>query len=230
MELPEEMNVEGFHYVVSSKKAPGTGKLMEDTHIAMMFNILLPADDPNSKFRNVKASFFGVFDGHGGWEATYFVAKNIGHNIFNTLLGEQSESVGESDINIANKVDLLSKKNLEEAVKARYLRTYEEFLKLGLWGGNTCVTTLIIYGNLVVSNFGDSRAVISRRSRDGDSCAGEAEALTCDHKPGREDEREHIEKLGGSVTDYYGISHFGSITVSRVIGNGYMKKLVSSEP
>ena len=48
-----------------------------------------------------------------------------------------------------------------------------------------CVTALIRNGNLVVSNAGDCRAVISR----GDM----AEALTSDHKPSREDERDRIE-------------------------------------
>lgn len=160
VEFPEEMNVEGFHYAVSSKKSPRIGKSMEDAHKAMTANILLPADDSNSKFINVKASFFGVFDGHGGSKAADFAAENIGHNILNALLGEQSELAAESDMNTANKVDLLGKKNLEEAVKAGYLRTDKEFLKLGFWGGSTYVTVLIIDGILVVSNAGDSRAVM----------------------------------------------------------------------
>jgi len=132
------------------------------------------------------------------------------------------------DIDIVNKHYLINKKNLEQALRAGYLRTDEEFLKQCIFGGSTCVTALIIDGNLVVSNAGDSRAVISRRTRDGD--CSEAEALTCDHKPGREDERKRIEKLGGSVTDYSRISRVGPLAVSRAIGDGFMKKLMSAEP
>ena len=75
--------------------------------------------------------------------------------------------------------------DIEEAVKHGYLNTDSEFLKEDLNGGSCCVTALIRNGNLVVSNAGDCRAVISR----GDM----AEALTSDHKPSREDERDRIE-------------------------------------
>jgi len=91
VELPEEINVEGFHYAVSSKKGSRRGKLMEDAHKAMTVNILLPAEESNSEFRKVKASFFGVFDGHGGWKAADFAAENIGHNILNALLQPMRE-------------------------------------------------------------------------------------------------------------------------------------------
>jgi protein phosphatase 1L len=42
-------------------------------------------------------------------------------------------------------------------------------------------------GHMVIANAGDCRAVLSR--------AGKAEALTSDHRAGREDERERIESL-----------------------------------
>jgi len=75
--------------------------------------------------------------------------------------------------------------DIEEAVKHGYLNTDSEFLKEDLHGGSCCVTALIRNGNLVVSNVGDCRAVISRE--------GVAEALTSDHRPSREDERDRIQ-------------------------------------
>lgn len=72
------------------------------------------------------------------------------------------------------------------AVKEGYLTTDSEFLKKSVRGGACCVTALITGGNLVVSNAGDCRAV--------SSINGRAEALTSDHRPSREDERERIEK------------------------------------
>lgn len=51
--------------------------------------------------------------------------------------------------------------------------------------GACCVTALIQDQEMIVSNLGDCRAVLCRR--------GVAEALTNDHKAGRDDEKERIE-------------------------------------
>lgn len=82
--------------------------------------------------------------------------------------------------------------DVEEAVKRGYLNTDSDFLKEDLNGGSCCVTALIKNGNLIVSNAGDCRAVISR--------GGVAEALTSDHRPSREDERDRIETLVNLLT------------------------------
>ena len=111
-------------------------------------------------------AFFGIFDGHGGTKASEFAAHNLEKNVLDEVVRRD-----ECDI--------------KEAVKHGYLNTDSEFLKEDLNGGSCCVTALIRNGNLVVSNAGDCRAVISR----GDM----AEALTSDHKPSREDERDRIE-------------------------------------
>ena len=87
--------------------------------------------------------------------------------------------------------------SLEQAVRVGYLTTEREFLKQGVGSGTACVTVLIIDGNLLVSNAGDCRAVISKD--------GTAEALTCDHRAGREDERQRIENLGGIVDLRHGV-------------------------
>ena len=86
------------------------------------------------------------------------------------------------------------------------------------------MTALIIAGKLVVSNAGDSRAVISRRG-------GEAQALTCDHKAEREDEQERIYKNGGLVVKSGGFLRVnGRLVVSRGIGDSEYKELITPEP
>lgn len=55
----------------------------------------------------------------------------------------------------------------------------------GLASGACCVTALIEGKEIVISNLGDCRAVLSR--------GGVAEALTMDHKAEREDECERIQ-------------------------------------
>jgi serine/threonine protein phosphatase PrpC len=121
-------------------------------------------------------AFFGVFDGHGGANAAEFAAKNMGRYIMN-----QSKKISQEEI--------------VEAVRDGYLTTDAEFLKKHSGGGTCCVTALIQEGNLVVSNAGDCRAVMSR--------GGVAEGLTSDHRPSREDEKERIETLVSSVIMVY---------------------------
>lgn len=114
-------------------------------------------------------AFFGVFDGHGGPKAAEFAAKNLDKNIRAGLLSSRCEE------------------GIESAIKKGYLTTDIEFLKEDVSGGTCSVTALIQKGDLVVSNVGDCRAVMSR--------GGVAEALTSDHKPSRKDERDRIEAL-----------------------------------
>ncbi|XP_048136006.1 probable protein phosphatase 2C 25 isoform X2 [Rhodamnia argentea] len=111
----------------------------------------------------------------------------------------------------------------ETAVKHGYLKTDLDFLNKESRGGSCCVTALIRRGNLFVSNAGDCRAVVCR--------AGTAEALTSDHRPCREDEKERIEAEGGYVDIYHGVWRIqGSLAVSRGIGDRHFKKWVTAEP
>jgi protein phosphatase 1L len=91
-------------------------------------------------------TLFGVFDGHGGAKAVEFAAENLDKNI----------------IVLIDEVMRRGDKEIEEAVKQGYLNTYSDFLKEDVHGGSCYVTTLIRKGNLVVSNAGDCRAVMSR--------------------------------------------------------------------
>lgn len=113
-------------------------------------------------------SLFGVFDGHGGAKAAEFAAENLDKNIIDEVMRR-------GDVEI------------EEAVKKGYLNTDSDFLKEDVRSGSCCVTALIRKGNLVVSNAGDCRAVISR--------GGVAEGLTSDHRPSRKEEKDRIEAM-----------------------------------
>lgn len=116
---------------------------------------------------------FGVFDGHGGTKAAEFAAERLNKNIMDELVRRNDE-------------------NIVEALKNGYLKTDTEFLSEESQGGSCCVTALIRNGNLVVSNAGDCRAVVSR--------SGIAEALTSDHKPSRKDEKNRIEASVSNLT------------------------------
>ncbi|KAK9048156.1 hypothetical protein SSX86_032881, partial [Deinandra increscens subsp. villosa] len=151
-----------------------------------------------------KQALFGVFDGHGGAKAAEFSAKNLNRNIMSKL---------------ANKCE----DEIAEAVREGYLTTDSEFVEEDVNGGACCVTALIRKGNLIVSNAGDCRAVMSR--------GGVAEALTVDHKPSREDERDRIENMGGYVDCRNGVWRIqGSLAVTRGIGDNHLSKWVIAEP
>ncbi|KAL3650285.1 hypothetical protein CASFOL_006688 [Castilleja foliolosa] len=150
-----------------------------------------------------KQAFFGVFDGHGGAGAAEYAAKNLEKNIMIEVLKGSEE--------------------IEEAVKDGYLTTDSDFLRQDIRGGACCVSALIHKGNLVVSNAGDCRAVMSR--------GGVAEALTIDHRPSLVEEKERIESLGGYVDCTRGVWRVhGSLAVSRAIGDRHLKKWVIAEP
>ncbi|XAR58900.1 Phosphoprotein phosphatase [Bertholletia excelsa] len=114
-------------------------------------------------------------------------------------------------------------KNIMDEVEKRGEEELEEAVKVGSPGGACCVTALIRRGNLVVSNAGDCRAVMSR--------AGVAVALSSDHRPSREDEKSRIETLGGYVDFCHGLWRIqGSLAVSRGIGDRHLKQWVTAEP
>ncbi|PWA45893.1 protein phosphatase 2C family protein [Artemisia annua] len=151
-----------------------------------------------------KQGFFGVFDGHGGSKAAEYAAENL-----ESKIKEEVQKRGESEI--------------VEAVKQGYLNADSEFLKQEQRGGACCVTAIINSGNLVVSNAGDCRAVVCN--------GGVAEALTSDHRPSRQDEKQRIESLGGYVDSSRGIHRvLGSLAVSRGIGDRSMKQWITAEP
>ncbi|CAL5404655.1 unnamed protein product [Camellia sinensis] len=151
-----------------------------------------------------KQAFFGVFDGHGGGKAAEFVANNLDRNIMKEVMSRCEEEI-------------------IEAVKDGYLSTDAKFLKEDLSGGTCSVTAMIRNGNLVVSNAGDCRAVLSR--------GGVAEVLTDDHRPSRKDERDRIENQGGYVDCCNGIWRIqGSLAVSRAFADRHLKQWVVAEP
>eukprot|EP00262_Sarcandra_glabra_P015563 TRINITY_DN4816_c0_g1_i1.p1 TRINITY_DN4816_c0_g1~~TRINITY_DN4816_c0_g1_i1.p1 ORF type:complete len:393 (-),score=51.17 TRINITY_DN4816_c0_g1_i1:284-1336(-) len=189
----DDVEVESVRFSVFCKR--GRRESMEDRHKAVLD---LQGDS--------KQAFFGVFDGHGGARAAEFAANNIHKNIMNEVMSREEDAT-------------------EEAVKNGYLVTDSDFLKEGekARGGTCCATALIRNGELVVSNAGDCRAVMSR--------GGIAEALTSDHRPSREDERERIESLGGYVNSFHGVCRLqGSLAVSRGIGDLHLKQWVTAEP
>lgn len=88
--------------------------------------------------------------------------------------------------------------------------------------GSTAVVALLVRDRLVVSNCGDSRAVLCR--------AGDPLPLSSDHKPDRPDEKARIEAVGGRVVYLNGPRVRGILAMSRALGDKYLKPEVICEP
>ncbi|KVI09878.1 protein phosphatase 2C 37-like [Cynara cardunculus var. scolymus] len=88
--------------------------------------------------------------------------------------------------------------------------------------GSTAVVAVVTPDKIVVSNCGDSRAVLCRN--------GVAIPLSSDHKPDRPDELERIEEAGGRVIYWDGARVLGVLAMSRAIGDNYLKPYVIPEP
>ncbi|PIN19927.1 Serine/threonine protein phosphatase [Handroanthus impetiginosus] len=88
--------------------------------------------------------------------------------------------------------------------------------------GSTAVVAVVTPDKIVVSNCGDSRAVLCRN--------GVAIPLSLDHKPDRSDELNRIEEAGGRVIFWDCPRVLGVLAMSRAIGDNYLKPYVISEP
>ncbi|XP_060212887.1 protein phosphatase 2C 37-like [Lycium barbarum] len=88
--------------------------------------------------------------------------------------------------------------------------------------GSTAVVAVVTPDKIVVSNCGDSRAVLCRN--------GVAIPLSVDHKPDRPDELNRIQEAGGRVIYWDGARVLGVLAMSRAIGDNYLKPYVISEP
>ncbi|KAI3470778.1 hypothetical protein Pfo_027441 [Paulownia fortunei] len=88
--------------------------------------------------------------------------------------------------------------------------------------GSTAVVAVVTPEKIIVSNCGDSRAVLCRN--------GVAIPLSVDHKPDRPDELNRIQEAGGRVIFWDGPRVLGVLAMSRAIGDNYLKPYVISEP
>jgi protein phosphatase 1L len=162
--------------------------------------------------RRLGVSLFGVFDGHGGWEAAAYAQDQLFANVLADLHA-QAEAVG------------VSKRDLAHAFDAGFACTERNLLQdlEHTVAGSTAVCAAFDAAHLTLANLGDSRAVLGRRD-------GSAHQLTRDHKPELDDERERIEALGGFVSQLGVWRVQGVLATSRALGDRPLKPFVSALP
>ncbi|PWA84789.1 protein phosphatase 2C 6 [Artemisia annua] len=172
--------------------------------------------------------FFGVYDGHGGCQVANYCSTRL-HTALQEELEPLMASWG-SDENGTNNNDNSCQEMWRKAFFDCFLKVDDE-----IGGkqandepvapetvGSTAVVAVICSSHIIVSNCGDSRAVLCRGK--------EAMALSVDHKPNREDEYARIEAAGGKVIQWNGHRVFGVLAMSRSIGDRYLKPWIIPDP
>jgi len=174
---------------------------MEDTHVLI--------DDLNSAFNlpsngeGPKRAYYAVYDGHGGKNAADITAEILHKNII-----EDTE---------------FQKGNINEAILNGFKKTDNYILKTATnekWtNGTTTVTVFVVNNKLIISNTGDSEAVLAQQDQtnsNGEESIPTAVLLTEKHKPTEILERQRVEKAGGHVI--FGRIE-GSLAVSKALGD-----------
>jgi len=164
---------------------------MEDTHV-VLDDINEPFNLPKDTFR----AFYAVYDGHGGKNAADITAELLHKNII-----EDPSFLEDISSAIKTGFERTDKLILEQATKGKWAN------------GTTTVTCFIVNNLLIISNTGDSEAVIATRTESGGL---EASCLTEKHKPTQPSERRRVEQAGGQVI--FG-RVLGSLAVSKAMGD-----------
>ncbi|XP_075520828.1 putative protein phosphatase 2C 63 [Primulina tabacum] len=176
-------------------------------------------EDQSQVFTSPSATYVGVYDGHGGPEASRFVNRHL----FPYLHKFASEQGGLS-ADVIKKAFNATEEDFTRLVK-RSLPLKPQIASVG----SCCLVGAISDGELYVANLGDSRAVLGRRGFDGEHNSVVAERLSTDHNVSCENVRREVEASHPDdspiVVYYRGVWRIkGIIQVSRSIGDIYLKK------
>lgn len=176
------VSAESLGLRVHCESWPGLKKTLQDRYVM---------DEPLEEL----GVYFAVLDGHGGTQVADMVKEKLHKNVLQQMRQKQVQPASRDE-------------KIKLAIKEAFLQTDKEILALAERKkfelvGSTCVS-VILHGNpklgtalrLVVSNLGDSRAVLCR--------AGQAVPASEDHRPTRIDEKKRIERVGGLVLQVRG--------------------------
>ncbi|KAG7027981.1 putative protein phosphatase 2C 38, partial [Cucurbita argyrosperma subsp. argyrosperma] len=170
-----------------------------------------------------QGTFVGVYDGHGGTEASRFVNDNLFSNLKRYASLHQNIS--------------------ENVIRKAFAATEEGFLSLvqKQWlnepkiasAGSCCLVGIICNGQLYIANAGDSRVVLGRTERATKEII--AIQLSTEHNAGIESVRDELRMVHPEDPQIVILKHNvwrveGIIQVSRSIGDAYLKKAKFNRP
>ncbi|XP_043697177.1 probable protein phosphatase 2C 34 [Telopea speciosissima] len=146
--------------------------------------------------------FCGVFDGHGPWG--HYVAKKVRESMPSSLLCNWQEIVALTSLDPECDMESDKKLNRFDIWKESYLKTCASIdqelghhRRIDSYNSGTTALTIVRQGEeIVISNVGDSRAVLATTSDDGSLVPVQ---LTIDFKPNLPQEAERITQCQGRV-------------------------------
>ncbi|KAD6454745.1 hypothetical protein E3N88_09451 [Mikania micrantha] len=166
----------------------------------------------NTSLEITPIHFFGVYDGHGGSQVAKFCAERM-HEVIAEEWNQEAND------------EFKWQQRWEAVMSSGFERTDNEVITEAAAPeivGSTAVTVVLSRCQIIVSNCGDSRAVLCRGT--------ETIPLTVDQKPDREDELLRIEEQDGKVINWNGARVFGVLAMSRAIGDRYLRPWIIPVP
>ena len=180
-------SINRFDYGISEEI--GFRQTMEDSCVIVQDLSVLPLCSHTHHY--APQSFFGVFDGHGGPNASKYLSKHLHVNIADGLAAvtpeilkvlEYKKRESKDETAVLESIDSIVK----EMMKSFFLQTDQKFLTESEYceNGSTATTILLLGQRLYCANVGDSRCLLCRGFK--------PYPLSEDHKPSREDEAKRI--------------------------------------
>lgn len=162
-------------------------------------------------------TFVGVYDGHGGPEASRFINDNLFRNLKKFASEHQEIST-----NVIKKAFSATEDSFLALVKKQWL-SKPQIASVG----SCCLVGVLCNGLLYVANVGDSRVVLGRSERATKEVIGIQ--LSTEHNAGIQSVREELRSLHPNDSQIVVLKHKvwrvkGLIQVSRSIGDAYLKK------
>ncbi|KAM7276113.1 hypothetical protein ACFE04_017979 [Oxalis oulophora] len=189
----------------------------------------LPVNGTSHNLSSSTAHFVGIYDGHGGSQVADYCRERMHMALIEEI--ENGKSIISDDWQekwrktLTNCFQVVDDEvgGVQRFVNANNMTTSQPELVIAPETvGSTAVVALIFPTHIIVSNCGDSRAVLCRGKM--------AVPLSVDHKPDREDELARIEAAGGKVINWMGSRVCGVLAMSRSIGDRYLKPSVIPDP
>ncbi|KAD5803242.1 hypothetical protein R6Q59_024503 [Mikania micrantha] len=166
---------------------------------------------------DLPSSFYALFDGHGGPDASSYVKEHAMRLFFEDSDLPQTSPSGALDSDDLVNNDLFLKQIEESHCKAFLLadRALSDECSVSCYCGTTALTVLIVGRHIIIANAGDCRAVLCRNGS-AMQITQDHRGLTCLH------EKERCEQLGGYFDEDGYLN--GQLGVTRSLGNWHMKK------
>ncbi|XP_076886618.1 putative protein phosphatase 2C 63 [Bidens hawaiensis] len=176
-------------------------------------------EDQSQVFTSPSATYVGVYDGHGGPEASRFVNTNLF-----PFIHKYAKEQGGISADVIKKAFNATEEKFFQFVKHQ-MPIRPQIASVG----SCCLVGAISNGELHVANLGDSRVVLGQKVSNSGKTKVVAVRLSRDHNVSYEEVRKEVESQ--HPDDSHVVVHCrgvwrikGIIQVSRSIGDFYLKK------